>query len=171
MIRECSAKSLRPMLRLGTLAIGLILGSVCSEAATTPVTCPPALKLPISLNAVMVSLVDASVRPVWSAATKPPKTDKDWGELEYHAWQNMIAGTIIKMPGTGPADAAWVVQPEWIAFADQLTQEGQEALAAAQTRDLTKFEALGNKIVATCEGCHAKFKPDLPTGKILLRYP
>ncbi|MEP7313541.1 MAG: hypothetical protein ABI859_13230 [Pseudomonadota bacterium] len=144
-----------------------------AQATPAPVAAAPvaALTLPISLNAVMVSLVDASVRPVWSAATKPPKTDADWGELEYHAWQNMLAGTIIKIPGTGPADAGWVVQPEWIAFADQLTSEGREALAAAQTKDLSKFEELGNKIVATCEGCHARFKPELPTGKIMLRYP
>jgi len=45
------------------------------------------------------------------------------------------------------------------------------ALAAAQTRDLSRFEALGDKILVASEGCHAKFKPDLTTSKILLRYP
>lgn len=79
---------------------------------------------PISLNAVMVALVDHSARPIWSAADKKPKTDADWGEIEYHASQIMIAGTVINIPGTGPADAGWVVQPEWLAFSKQLTDEG-----------------------------------------------
>jgi hypothetical protein len=129
------------------------------------------LKLPISLNAVMVALVDHSARPLWSAADKAPKTDADWGEIEYHAWQIMIAGTVINIPGTGPADAGWVVQPEWQAFSKQLTDEGLAALEATKRKDLPAIVKLGDDIVATCEACHAKFKPDIPTGKIMLRYP
>ena len=169
---------------LGAVIAATLILSACSKVVEAPVatapavhdspaapTAAPVLKLPISLNAVMVALVDHSARPIWSAADKTPKTAADWGEIEYHAWQIMIAGTVINIPGTGPADAGWVVQPEWQVFSKQLTDEGLAALEATKRKDLPAIIKLGDDIVATCEACHAKFKPDIPTGKIMLRYP
>jgi hypothetical protein len=169
--------SLRSTMRLTALLASAALLPGCNKVAEAPTTTPapavqePVLKLPVSLNAVMVALVDHSMRPIWSAADKAPTTEADWSSLEYHAYQVMIAGTLIRIPGTGPADAGWVAQPEFQQFAQQLTDEGSATLAAVKRKDLPAIVKLGNEVVATCEACHAKFKPEIPTGKIMLRYP
>jgi len=38
-----------------------------------------------------------------------------------------------------------------------------EALALAQAKDAPGFFEVGNKLVDTCNGCHAEFKPEIPT--------
>ena len=152
----------------------LALDSCAPEAAKAPAEpaapaapAAAAIKLPVSLNAVMVAVVDHSADAIWEAATKPPKTDEQWKELEKHAYQLAINGQVIKLAGTGEKDAMWVAQPEWAPFADSLSAAGMEALKAVQTKDLSQIGAIGGRLNDTCLGCHAKFKPDIPTQGIL----
>ena len=87
--------------------------------------------------------------------------------MEYHSYQMAVAGKLIQLAGTGPGDAAWVATPEWKAFSEQLSAHGMEALKLAQAKDAKGFEAVGNKIIDDCEACHMKFKPDIPSMKIM----
>src|SRR6516162_1496467 len=50
--------------------------------------------LAISINAVMVALVDHASHVLWDAGRdgQAPKTDQDWEELEHHAMQLAAAG-------------------------------------------------------------------------------
>ena len=47
---------------------------------------------------------------------------------------------------------------------DELRAVGTNAVVAVETRDLKNISAVGDRMVEICEGCHAAFKPDLPTG-------
>lgn len=160
---------------IGLLAAGALALAACdqkkpatAEAASSAPAAAAALTLPVSINAVMVSLVDHSSDPIFDVATKPPKTDDAWRDVEYHSYQMAVAGKMIQLAGTGPGDAAWVATPEWKAFSEQLSAAGMDALKLAQAKDAEGFEAVGNKIIDICEGCHTKFKPEIPTGGIFM---
>ena len=68
----------------------------------------PSVPLGVSVNALMVALVDHASHEIWDVVENHPESDADWGQLEYHAIQLTTAGTLISMRGTGPADAEQV---------------------------------------------------------------
>ena len=87
----------------GALVFSVACGStpepLQSGGAIAP-TVPPA----VSINALMVSSIDHAAHAIWDAGAKPPKTDDDWLELDYHAIQLAALGTLVSVGGTGPAD-------------------------------------------------------------------
>ncbi len=149
-------------------AIGLAACSPAKVADKTPETtaaiAPAAPKLPVSINAVMVGMVDYAAEPVWKSGYKPPKTAAGWRDLEHNAYEVAVNGKLIQLVGTGPNDAKWAADPEWIKFAEAESAAGMDALKAAQAKDVAGVNAAGDKLVAVCEGCHKKFKPAETTG-------
>ncbi len=129
--------------------------------STPTAVATPALKLPVSLNAVMVSLVDHASEPLWLDAYDPPSTQVRWREAEYNAYQMAVSGKLIQLPGAGPNDADWVSDPEWKTFADEMSAAGMDALQAAQIKNVQALNDAGDRLVASCESCHKKFKPGL----------
>jgi hypothetical protein len=156
-----------------TVVIGL---GACTEGKTgesetkqQTVAPAPSVPLNVSLNAVMVGLVDHASHSIWDAATpkKAPKTDKEWEEIQHHAIQLAAAGSVIAMPGTGKSDEAWVKNPEWQRYSRELSDEGLQAWDAAKKKDMKAIADVGDKLVATCESCHKAYKGELPTEGIL----
>lgn len=121
------------------------------------------VRLPVSLNEVMVALVNHSADPIWVAAWRNPETDREWRELERLAYQVEIGGALLRFPGTGPLDDAWVSSPRWQELAEQLQADGERAVNATRSRNITLIERAGDELIETCEACHREFKPDLPT--------
>lgn len=119
------------------------------------------ITLPVSINATMVALVDHASEPLWLDAYEPPKTEMRWLEAEYNAYQMAVGGKLIQLAGTGPNDADWVADPEWIKMADEMTAAGMDALNAAKARNVAMLNTAGDRLVAACEACHKKFKPGL----------
>lgn len=141
-----------------------------SETATAPAAPAPEpvkvsreISLPVSLNAVMVALVDHASEPIWLDAYNPPTTDAGWREAEHHAYQAAISGKTIQLAGTGPNDADWVADTEWIRMADEMSNAGMDALSAVKSRNIDQLTAAGDRLVASCNACHVAFKPDLPS--------
>ena len=134
-----------------------------APAAAPAVAVAPALKLPVSINATMVALVDHASEPLWVDAYVAPTTDERWAEAEYNAYQLAVAGKLIRLEGTGPNDANWVIDAKWKADAEELSAAGMDALAAAKARNVDQLNKAGDRLVAACESCHKSFKPDLPT--------
>ena len=132
---------------------------------------PPAtgVKPAVSINAVMVALVDHAGHVVWDAeqAGRAPKTDADWQELEHHAIQLTAAGPLIALGGTGQADPGWAQSPDWQKFAQELTNAGLVVLSATRSKNLESLVKANGQLVEVCEGCHKEFKPDLPTEGIV----
>lgn len=149
--------------------------SACAPAATdkpateTPVaSAPPAetprpITLPVSINAVMVALVDHASEPLWLDAYEPPTTEAGWREAEHHAYQMAVGGKLIQLAGAGPNDATWVADPDWIRMADEMSAAGMDALAAAKARNVALLNAAGDRLVAACEACHVEYKLGLPS--------
>lgn len=132
--------------------------SIAAAPAEKPT---PALALPVSINAVMVALVDHASEPLWLDAYRAPKTTDGWHEAEYNAYQMAVSGKLIQVAGTGPNDSQWVVDPQWRKFADEMSMAGMDALGASQSKNVDALNKAGDRLVAACEDCHKKFKPDL----------
>lgn len=148
------------------LGLGLLLAA-CSGPAddTSPAAAAESgFKLPVSLNDVMVALVNHAADPLWVAGWRAPSSDEDWRELERRAYQLEIAGALIEHPGTGALDQKWAAKPGWQYWANALRAVGSDAVAAVEARDLSAISTVGDRTVEVCEGCHTAFKPDFPTG-------
>ena len=127
-------------------------------------------QLPISINAVMVGTVSHSADYIFALSNGDfPRNDHDWDLVRSAAYETMLGGKVIQIPGTGSNDANWVTQPEWKGYADQLTVLGGEAVKLVDERstDKAKWSALGGQLVDDCLACHMKFKPEIPSQGIL----
>ena len=158
----------RFILSVATICLLAACDQSAPTAETTPKAAQPAVgaepfRLPVSLNEVMVALVNHSADPIWLAAWRNPETDRDWRNLERMAYQLQVAGALLVIPGNGPMDEAWTSDPQWTAWANQLEAAGDRAVKAVAARDLNRIASSGDEIVEICEGCHIAFKPDLPT--------
>lgn len=119
--------------------------------------------LPVSLNEIMVALVNHAADPIWRADWDQPDTDAEWREVEHLAYQIQIGGALLQFAGTGPLDAQWVADPAWNRYAQEMSEAGSRAVSSARAQDQTLIRRAGDELVATCEACHVAFKPDLPT--------
>lgn len=163
-------------------AIGLAAGC---KPAPTPVTPPsdpiaeakaaqtapaPGPKLALSINQMMVMIVDRPGEMLWDVEKpgRAPKGNEAWYQLESHAVDVMAAGALIQLGGTGPQDGAWSASPDWRTKANAMIDAAASARAAAQSQNLPALISANGQIVAACEACHKQFKPDLPTGGMFM---
>jgi len=171
-VRSCSIARSKTYRLQG---LGLLLGASiflltgCSPAIERrPASIEPAAPTsPVSVNAVMVALVDHAAHVLWNVAETPPKNDKDWQELEHHAIQLAGSGALLTLGGTGLVDQGWAQQPAWKRDAKELTDASLAALTEVRNRNVEGVVMAGDRITAACESCHKEFKPDIPTEGIL----
>jgi len=168
---------------LASVGLGAILLSSCGSpapqqesqppAAAAPPPAEPAVTLPVSYNALMVTMIDNAGHVLWDIEKEgfAPKNDADWVELEDHATQLAAAGSLLQLKGTGPADAGWLTQVGWKSNAEAMAAAAMAAHAAAKGRDKEALIKANGELVASCEGCHKAFKPDLPTEGIAHQRP
>ena len=162
----------------------LVLGGLLAASCTNPApqqTAPPAPAAPaeppgpltiqpgISINAVMVALVDHAGHTLWEAErpNQAPKSDGDWRQLSEHAVQLSAAAAAISVGGTGPSDPVWVRSAQWKEFAQKMSDAGLAASTAARNKDITALVSANGQLVESCESCHKVFKPELPTEGIV----
>ena len=158
-------------MQISTKKVMLAVSSVSfclTLAACSPSTSEQAeeLRLPISINEVMASLINHSADPIWIAAWKNPTSDADWRELEHLARQLQVGGSLLSIPGTGPADDVWTDSSRWRDYSQELSAAAGRAVNAARSKDVELIGRAGDDIVDICESCHIDFKPDLPTMNI-----
>lgn len=150
------------------------LGLVACQQAETPApkadSVSNAVQLPVSINAAMVGLVDHSADYIFAVGNGDlPRNDSDWRMVGNSAYEIMLSGAVIQIPGTGEFDKNWTASPEWIALSKELTGIGAEAveLANAKSSDVTAWRAVSDKLIQNCLSCHQKFKPEIPSEGIL----
>jgi cytochrome c556 len=158
-------KGLRRSAKLPALCALVLCSALtaCSGSDESSAAEANAVVLPVSLNEVMVALINKAADPLWAAVWASPQSDQDWRELEHLAYQVELGGALLKYPGTGPLDQAWTSNPDWQRLAEQLSQDGKRAVNAVRSRNMDLMERAGGQLVETCESCHRAFKPDLPT--------
>lgn len=143
-------------------ALALTTLAACSDNGATSQTGNQGPVLPVSLNDVMVAMVNKATDPVWTSAWNNPQNDRDWRELEHLAFQVQVGGSLMQVAGTGPMDAEWVADPEWQRLAAQLEQDGIRAVNAVRSRNIELMQRAGGQLIETCESCHRRFAEDLP---------
>jgi hypothetical protein len=149
------------MIFLIILAITLASNSAAAQRSAGDAS---VLTPPVSLNALMVTLVDHSAHYIWDYGTMQRKiTPDEWRTIEYYAIQLAGSASLITVGGSGPLDAAWVEAPEWTKLSQDMMDAAMLALDAAKSQDQAKLLAIGGPLVDSCESCHEAFKPGLPT--------
>lgn len=149
------------MISLIVLAMMLASNSAAAQqqAGQSHVLAPP-----VSLNALMVTLVDHSAHYIWDYGTMQRDiTPDEWRTVEYYAIQLAGSASLITVGGSGPLDAGWVASPEWTKLSQDMMNASELALDAAKAKDKAALLAAGGPLVDSCEGCHEAFKPELPT--------
>lgn len=162
------------MNKIGKIAaISVLALSVfsCQKAAEPTATAPTSgTALPVSINATMVGLVDHSADYLFALGNGDlPRNENDWHLVLSSAYETMLSGAVIQIPGTGPNDGEWVKNPEWIRLSKELTGIGAEAvkLSEAKSANVDDWRAVGDKLIQNCLACHEQFKPEIPSEGIL----
>lgn len=150
--------------RLFWTCLALSLSCAC-RVGEPPGGAPASPTLPLSVNEVMVAWIDPSGHELWDreGEGQAPKTESEWREVERHAAQLAVAGTVIALGGTGKQDPAWRNSPDWRKYSQELAKAGMAARDAAQSRSFDALLSANGELVQACENCHKAFKPELPT--------
>lgn len=147
----------------GIIALPIVLATTLTSSARAAEAAQP-LEMPVSVNALMVTLVDHAAHHIWDyGAMQREIADDEWRIIEYYAIQLAAAGPALTLGGTGELDDVWRNAPAWTEHARNMSTIAQQAIIAAQDHDLAMLRRVGNDLTDSCEACHAAFKPDLPT--------
>ena len=126
------------------------------------------IPVPVSMNALMVTLIDHSAHYIWDyAALERNITDEEWRTVEYYAIQLAGSGPLITLGGSGEMDDTWAETEAWVSYSRTMTNAAMLALDAAKNKDQPLLASTGDVLVASCQGCHDAFKPSVPTEGIL----
>lgn len=144
-------------------AIGWSASAAQQAAAQTPF-----LPLSVSINALMVAMVDDVAHDIWEGGNKGGAlTGQEWQIINEHSYQLQAAATLVSLGGTGQADRGWVTSPAWQDWSRKLRDAGVTVKRAVDTKNQMALRSAGDALVDVCEGCHKQFKPNLPTEGIL----
>lgn len=122
------------------------------------------LPLDMSINQVMVAVVDDAAHSIWEGGNTTKRlTDGQWQTIEAHTYQLEAAATLISLGGTGKVDAAWTATPAFQANLRKLREMAITSRKAVSAKDQAALRRAGDQLVTVCEGCHKQFKPDAPT--------
>ena len=116
----------------------------------------------LSLNQMMVSVVDSHSHEIWDAADKPPKTDAEWVALEHAAGTLASAGSLTRMGGSGPDDQRWPMEADWSKYSQKLSDAGLSVFRAVNAKDAVALNAAGDQLVLACIACHKEYKLNVP---------
>jgi hypothetical protein len=148
---------------IALLGASIVIGWSASAA---PKTAPKGAYLPLnmSINQVMVAVVDDAAHMIWEGGnTGKPLTKGQWQTIELHTYQLQAAATLISLGGTGKSDANWTASPGFQANVRKLRDMAVTTRHAVDTKDQKALRADGDALVTICEGCHKQYKPDAPT--------
>jgi hypothetical protein len=167
--RESAVNRVGKLAAVGVLGLGL---AACQQSADPAVqeTAAAETTWPVSINHAMVGLIDHSADYIFAVGNGDlPRNDNDWHLVRNAAYDTMLGGAIIQIPGTGEFDRQWTETPEWIELSQDLTAIGQEAvtLAEAQSTDVAAWRAVSDRLIQNCLDCHQRFKPEIPSEGIL----
>ncbi len=154
--------------KITSITLVLILAASNPVSAAEPTkTDREFIEMQTSINAIMVAVVDWAAHEIWEASYADTLTGRNWLTTKQYAVELLASGTLVSLGGTGRADMGWVRDPAWQEWTSKMIEESKEALAAVEAQDQDRLRASGERLVETCEGCHAVFKPDIPTEGIL----
>ena len=117
----------------------------------------------VSINEVMVFLIDHNSHAIWDVASTPPESEDDWHLLEHSALAIAASGNLTNIGGTGPNDWKWAAESEWRAYSLAMADAGLSALNAVRAKDVEALLSAGDDLLNSCIACHRQYKPELPS--------
>jgi hypothetical protein len=103
-MRENTMKRLATLAAASALAFGLGACQQSDEPAAdaTATAAASDLTLPVSINAAMVGMIDHSADYLFALGNGDmPRNDNDWHMVSNSAYEIMLGGAVIQIPGTG----------------------------------------------------------------------
>jgi hypothetical protein len=147
---------------LGLIVLSMTLAKKVSAAE------PEVLPVPVSINALMVTLIDHSAHYIWDYGTMERAiTSEEWRTVEYYAIQLAGAASLITIGGSGPLDNTWVESADWTRLSKDMSVAAVLALEASKAQDKAQLLSVGDLLIDSCESCHVAFKPGVPTEGIM----
>jgi len=146
--------------------VSAVLASACRGDQAPPATSAVAYQPVVSLNEIMVNIVDPHSHEIWDAAGEPgktPKTDEDWRNLRHAAVTLAAGGNLTMMSGNGPKDQVWREQKDWVRLSQAVSEAGLAAAQAVQNRSVVAVSKAGDQLLQACLNCHREYKLDVPT--------
>lgn len=145
-------------------SVAMLPNAIAAEATSTD---REFIEMQTSLNAIMVAVVDWAAHEVWEAGYAETMTGRNWLTAKQYATELLAAGTLVSLGGTGRADREWVESPAWQEWSAKMIANTEAAFRAIEAQDQAALMQAGEELVETCEGCHAAFKPGIPTEGIM----
>jgi cytochrome c556 len=160
------------MRRFLTIVSSALVVAACSSGSSSSSSTPPtpagqqlaAYQPVVTLNEIMVNIVDPHAHELWDAATpaKEPKTDEDWRNIRHAAVILAAAGSLTTMSGNGPKDQVWREQKDWAKLSQAISDAGREAVLAVQNRNTAAISKAGDDLLQACLNCHKEYKLQTP---------
>jgi hypothetical protein len=141
---------------VGAAAIMAFALGGCNTTATSE------YKPVVSLNEIMVYVVDPHSNEIWDAALKPPTTEDGWKQLQHAAVVIASAGNLTRLSGNGPKDQDWVMQRDWSKYSQAVADAGLAALEAVRSRNVSAISKAGDQLTLACINCHREYRLDVP---------
>lgn len=107
-----------------------------------------------SVSQVMISITYPASDALFYVERNPPKTEKDWNDLQAQALILAESGNLLMM-GRRARD-----QGDWIKESQELVDVGAAAYKAAQAKDLPAIVALNQRLNDACVVCHQQYRPN-----------
>ena len=107
-----------------------------------------------TVSQVMISITYPSSDAIFYVERNPPKTEKDWNDLQTQALTLAESGNLLMM-GRRARD-----QGDWIKEAQEMVDVGAAAYKAALGKDLPAIVALNQRLNDACVTCHAQYRPN-----------
>jgi hypothetical protein len=117
----------------------------------------------------MQAIVDPAADVVWEAVGSvmtpagttevAPQTDDEWAAVQNGALAIAESGNLLLLPSRAGGNE------EWIRLARQLTDLGEKASKAAESKNATAVFDLGAEIYDVCTNCHRQFNQAQQAGQ------
>jgi cytochrome c556 len=145
---------------------GALIVSACSAGpAQQAAPQATAYKPVVTLNEIMVNIVDPHSHELWDASAssaKAPQTDEEWRNIRHAAITLAAAGSLTMVSGNGPKDQVWRDQKDWAALSQAISDAGMAASLAVQNRNVAALSKAGDQLLQACLTCHKAYKELIP---------
>jgi hypothetical protein len=124
----------------------LLAGAVMAQAPTfQPVG---------TVSQVMISITYPTSDAIFYVERNPPKTEKNWNDLQAQALMLAESGNLLMM-GRRARD-----QGDWMKESQEMVDVGAAAYKAALAKDLPAIMALNQRLNDACVTCHQQYLPN-----------
>ena len=152
---------MRAILRLIPLGTVLLFG--CSSLPPPPAAQP--FTAVVNLKQLMEWVIDPAADVIWDAVKSiitekgtqeiAPKTDEQWAAVRNGAATLAESANLLMIEGRARDNK------EWMAAARRLTTTAEQALKAAEAKQVDALFAAGGEIYKACKACHDRYAPHL----------